>query len=198
MISRKHKMLLEAFENSYTPEDLLNTIRQIKDEHSDSDKKNIVKKLKLTSEKTSADDTETSNDIKSREITVSETGISEATLNYIKFLEGSRIRLRELHWSTENKSEHLLTDELMEEVESFEDGFAEETMGILGVRIQVGDITPNISDKKTTREVLDDLIDSTLIIRASYEDDVRYSGIVSLIDDFLHFLNKGKYLETLK
>lgn len=198
MISKKHKMLLEAFEDSYTPEDLLNTIQQIKSEHSDSEKESISKKSKLSSEKTSVDDTEASNDIKSRKISVSETGISEVTLNYIKFLEGSRIRLMELHWSTENKSEHLLTDELMEEVEAFEDNFAEETMGILGVRIRVGDITPTISDKKTTCDVLNNLIDSTLIMRASYEDDVKYLGIVSLIDDFLHFLNKCKYLETLK
>lgn len=198
MISKRHNMLLEAFEDTYTPEDLLNTIQQIKSERNNSKKENKGKISASTIEKIVSDDTVEHNEVESRETDISETSISEAILDYIKFLEGSRIRLRELHWSTTNKSEHLLTDSLLEEVEKFEDEFAEEVMGILGVRIKVGDINAEIPDKKSTVDILDNLADSTLVMRASLEDDVRYSGIISLIDDFLHVLNKSKYLETLK
>lgn len=198
MISKRHKMLLEAFEDTYTPEDLLNTIQQIKSERKDSKKENTDKNSVSAIGKIVSDDSVEHVKSDSKETVVSETSISEAILDYIKFLEGSRIRLRELHWSTTNKSEHLLTDSLMEEVEKFEDEFAEELMGILGVRIKVGDINAEIPDKKSTLDILDNLTDSTLVMRASLEDDVRYLGTISLIDDFLHILNKSKYLETLK
>ena len=71
-----------------------------------------------------------------------------AVLDYIRDIEGYRVRLREIHWSTKSHAEHKLTDDLISTFESHEDAVAEIAMGLLGVRIQVGEVVPNIHSQK--------------------------------------------------
>ena len=71
-------------------------------------------------------------------------------LEFIKFLEGARIRMRELHWQAERNSEHKLTDDIISTLESTEDSIAEDFMGICNFRIKVGQVVPVMPESRTT------------------------------------------------
>ena len=180
MISNKDRRLLEAFEEKYTPQELLTAIQEIKTKGS------------LTGMPAIAVDSNN---------TVG-TSIPEAILLYIKKLEGYRIRLREIHWSTENKSKHELSDNLMSMLADYEDSIAEEAMGIFGIRVKVGDIVPEIPEGRDIKSILTSVTNDTLTLLASLEPSegetsIPSGGIPSILEDILHDLNKSKYLETL-
>lgn len=176
VISYKDKMLLEEFEEKYTPQELLQTIEKIKGNESP--------------ESTTVN---SKNDIQ-----IGFGSVEEAVLDYIRKLEGYRVRLREFHWSASKMSTHELTDNLMSDLTDYEDSVAEETMGILGFRIKVGSIIPVIPEVSDLKSLLTSLISDTLTLRACVEDDKNFAGIVSILDDIEHDINKSKYLETFE
>lgn len=180
MISNKDRRLLEAFEEKYTPQELLTAIQEIK-----------TKEKLVDSPDIAADSNNTVG-----------TSLPEAILLYIKKLEGYRIRLREIHWSTENKSKHELSDNLMSMLADYEDSIAEEAMGIFGIRVKVGDIVPEIPEGRDIKSILTSVTNDTLTLLASLEPSegetsIPSGGIPSILEDILHDLNKSKYLETL-
>ena len=180
MISNKDRRLLEAFEEKYTPQELLTAIQEIKTKGSLSGSPAFV--------------VDSNNTVG--------TSIPEAILLYIKKLEGYRIRLREIHWSTENKSKHELSDNLMSMLADYEDSIAEEAMGIFGIRVKVGDIVPEIPEGRDIKSILTSVTNDTLTLLASLEPSegetsIPSGGIPSILEDILHDLNKSKYLETL-
>jgi hypothetical protein len=119
-------------------------------------------------------------------------------LKYIMYLEGVRIRLRELHWQAEKHSEHILTDDIIGKLESTEDAIAENLMGICGFRIKVGQICPIMTEQTDLKSVLVEIAERTLELEASLEYDKTFTGISNILEDLSDFLNKSKYLETLK
>ena len=180
MISNKDRRLLEAFEEKYTPQELLTAIQEIKTKGSLSGSPAFV--------------VDSNNTVG--------TSLPEAILLYIKKLEGYRIRLREIHWSTENKSKHELSDNLMSMLADYEDSIAEEAMGIFGIRVKVGDIVPEIPEGRDIKSILTSVTNDTLTLLASLEPSegetsIPSGGIPSILEDILHDLNKSKYLETL-
>ena len=171
----RDRKLMEEFEQKYTPQQLMNAMQAIKGNLSNG---------QLTDEELDTSDVGTS--------------IPEAILLYIRKLEGYRIRLRELHWSAVKKSEHELTDTLMSELTDYEDSIAEESMGIFGVRIKVGDIVPVMPKSVDTKTLLVNLNSDTLTLLASLEnEDSIFGGIPSILEDILHDVNSSRYLETL-
>lgn len=122
----------------------------------------------------------------------------EAILDYIMYLEGLRIRLREIHWESERNSRHLLTDSMIESIEKFEDDIAEDLMGIINFRIKVGSIAPKITRMVELGDVLNEFSTVTLQLCASIENDEIYTGIVNELDDMMHQIGKWKYLATMK
>ena len=57
-------------------------------------------------------------------------------IDYICDLHGYLIRLKEIHWSTDNNAEHLLCDEIMDDIRDNEDKFMESAMGLYDSRIK--------------------------------------------------------------
>lgn len=183
MISRRHRKLLEEFEDVYSPQDILNTISQIKEKNRES----------IVSAETS-DDQETINEADSTFSKVTE---------FISFIEGVKIRMRELHWAAEKRAEHVLTDSVLDILTKFEDEFAESCMGIFEERIKVGDIKSVLPEETNVPDLLDAITAETIDLRLIFdeikkEDFRKYSGLLSLIDDFLQEIDKSKYLETLE
>ena len=122
----------------------------------------------------------------------------EAVLDFIKYIEGVRIRLRELHWVAERNSKHMLTDDIISSLEEFEDNIAEDLMGICGFRIQVGAVVPTMTNQVELSPLLCELHEAVIQLCACLENDKLYSGIVNELEDMTHNIGKWKYLATFK
>ena len=122
----------------------------------------------------------------------------EAVLDYIRYIEGVRIRLREIHWETDVHSKHILTDDMIGSLEGFEDNIAEDLMGVCGFRLKVGSIVPKMTTQVDLSALLCELHEATVQLCACIENDDNFSGIVNEIEDLLHKIGKWKYLATFK
>lgn len=116
---------------------------------------------------------------------------------YLNFLNGYHIRLKELHWSTKCKAEHLLTDEIDVSVLGYEDSLAESIMGYANVRYGIGDLKTMLPSSKSLSEMLNELESDTITFKGKLEDK-KHAGIINILDDLLTDINKWKYLETFK
>lgn len=122
----------------------------------------------------------------------------EAVLDFIKYIEGVRIRIRELHWVAERNSRHMLTDDIISTLEEFEDNIAEDLMGVCGFRVQVGAIVPTMTTQVELSPLLCELHEAVVQLCASLESDKLYGGIVNELEDLMHSIGKWKYLATFK
>jgi len=112
-------------------------------------------------------------------------------------LEGHHQILKELHWSTDNHSRHILTDEIDEGVLEFEDELAEVVMGKLGEKFGKGDLKAMLPEAEELKGVLDELEDDVNKFIDSLGSEHGFGGIYNVTDDFLSKIYKWKYLETL-
>ena len=123
----------------------------------------------------------------------------EAVLDFIKYLEGVRIRLREIHWEAERNSKHVLTDGIISSLEEAEDNIAEDLMGVCGFRIKVGFIVPTMTNQVELGALLDELLEQVCTLCASLENGPdMFGGIINELDDLKHDIAKWKYLGTFK
>lgn len=124
--------------------------------------------------------------------------IKKITIDFLSYLEGYHQALKELHWQTTNKSEHLLTDDIDGEVLGFEDRIAEIVMGCLDVRFGIGDLKPMVPNSKDLSSLIKELEKDLIEFKDKIGDDKKYAGIQNVLDDFMEAICKWKYLKTLK
>ena len=89
----------------------------------------------------------------------------------------------------------------MSSLTDYEDSIAEDAMGAFGFRIKVGDIVPVMPEELELNSLLPSLTNLTISLKQKLEKSTissEFSGIISILDDMIHDLNKGKYLETIK
>lgn len=128
---------------------------------------------------------------------VYQTNSDSSLTSLIQELEGYKIRIREIHWSTSKHSEHVLTDGILKELDSFEDSIAEQVMGLNGFRVAVAEISNVVfPDASLLKEVLTQLLNTLIKFKTTIEKDPKFSGVISLIDDFMGNISKYLYLET--
>lgn len=112
-------------------------------------------------------------------------------------LEGYHQILKELHWSTDNHSRHILTDDVDSGVLEFEDELAEVVMGKLGEKFGKGDLKTMLPEAEELKGILDELEKDVNEFIDSIGGEHGYGGIYNVTDDFLSKIYKWKYLETL-
>lgn len=117
--------------------------------------------------------------------------------NLLSELEGYHEILKTLHWSTDNHSRHILTDEIDSEVLAFEDELAEVVMGKLGEKFAKGDLKALLPEAEELKGVLDELEKDVNKFIDSIGGEHGFGGIYNVTDDFLSKIYKWKYLETL-
>ena len=167
-MNRQDRILLESLEDKYGTDAIATAIMAIANKQNNVEDENVT------------------------------TSPQEAVLDFIKYIEGVRIRLRELHWVAERNSKHLLTDEMISSLEEFEDNIAEDLMGVCGFRIQVGAVVPTMTNQVELLPLLSELHEFVIQLCASLENDKLYSGIVNELEDMSHNIGKWKYLATFK
>lgn len=118
-------------------------------------------------------------------------------LDFICSLHGYCIRVKEIHWSTDNNAEHLLCDEVEESIHDLEDRFAECVMGITNKKIKVGDLKPMLPHATKLKEMLKELADETMDMKDNF-DGYQYSGLENICDDIMEMCGKYMYRTTQK
>lgn len=118
-------------------------------------------------------------------------------IDYICDLHGYLIRLKEIHWSTDNNAEHLLCDEIMDEVRDNEDKFMESAMGLYDSKIKVGELKPYLPNATELKPMLNEMKSETVAIRGKLTKPEE-SGLVTVLDDILLFIGKYLYRNTQK
>ena len=124
--------------------------------------------------------------------------LKEITLNFLSECEGYHQLCKGLHWSTSNKAEHLLVDNIDDEVLSFQDRVAEAVMGMTNDKFGIGELKTLLPNSKTVESMLNELEEDTLSFKDGIGEDNKRSGLINILDELLESINKFKYLRTLK
>lgn len=118
-------------------------------------------------------------------------------IDFICGLHGYTIRVKEIHWNTENNALHLLCDEIEDDLCNIEDRFAECAMGIEGKKIKIGQLMPMLPNSENIMPMLRELEEETIAMKKKL-DEYKDSGLINIIDDLLEICNKYKYRSTQK
>lgn len=119
-------------------------------------------------------------------------------LDFLSALEGYHSLLKTIHWSTSNKSEHLLSDDIDDEILDFEDRIAEAAMGKLNTRFTIGELKTLMPEAKTIESMLKELENDIVKLKKDIGEDTDYSGMHNILDEFLEKVYSWNYLRTLK
>lgn len=120
------------------------------------------------------------------------------TKDFLSTLEGYHAALKMIHWSTNVKSEHLLTDDIDKSVLEYEDKIAEVTMGLLNTRYGHGDLECMLPEAKTTESLLKEMKSDVKAYRSEVGDSVDNAGVINVLDDILTDIESWQYLITFK
>ena len=110
-------------------------------------------------------------------------------------LHGYHTRLKELHFSAASMAEHKLIDEFDEELLEFDDEVMEDSQAIFG-RIGVGMIRPVLPKSTSFSDLLNE-IRADLVKTKDTLTEKMYTGIINVVDDFFHTVNKNIYLNNI-
>ena len=118
---------------------------------------------------------------------------------YVEFictLHGYLIRLKEIHWNTDNNAEHLLCDEVSDDLSNCEDRFTECAMGLSDNKFKIGDLVPYLPNSVKLLPMLKELESEIKDFRKTLNENEN--GLTNIIDDMLEFCGKYKYRATQK
>lgn len=119
-------------------------------------------------------------------------------LNFLSAMEGYHSLLKTIHWSTTNEAEHKLSDSIDENILEYEDRIAEATMGKLNTRFGVGDLKTLMPEAKTLDSMLKELETDIIKFKETIGENIKYSGMHNILDEFMEDIYKWNYLRTLK
>ena len=115
-------------------------------------------------------------------------------IEFICTLHGYLIRLKEIHWNTENNAEHLLCDEISDDLSECEDRFTECAMGIFDSHFKIGDLVPYLPNSVELKSMLKELESEIHDFKKTLNE--TESGLINILDDMLESCGKYKYRST--
>ena len=118
---------------------------------------------------------------------------------YIEFIctiHGHLIRLKEIHWNTTNNSEHLLCDEISDNLSDCEDRFTECAMGLSKKHFKIGDLVPYLPNSENLTDMLIELESDIISFRKTLKENEW--GLTNVLDDMLESCGKYQYRATQK
>lgn len=118
-------------------------------------------------------------------------------INFICSLHGYLIRIKEIHWNTENNSVHLLCDEISDDLSDCEDRFAECAMGMSGEHFKIGDLKPMLPHSTSLIPMLKELETEILEMEESLTNK-KDAGLINILDEMIENCNKYKYRASQK
>ena len=118
-------------------------------------------------------------------------------INFICSLHGYLIRIKEIHWNTENNSVHLLCDEISDDLSDCEDRFAECAMGMSGEHFKIGDLKPMLPHSTSLIPILKELETEILEMEESLTNK-KDACLINILDEMIEKCNKYKYRASQK
>ena len=130
-------------------------------------------------------------EIQSQEITP-----AGLVLNYINKLEGWKTKCKNLHFASPKRNTHETLDKFGDDISEFQDSIAEDLMGITG-KMRPNTLKSIPSDALTAPLLVTEMINGTIHFYDNLPKYTIYKGIASECENFIHKLNKYKYLFEL-
>lgn len=135
---------------------------------------------------------------KSEDIIKDAASPQETILNYLRFLEGVRINLKEIHWNKRYTKSHNISSNMIAMLDSAQDSIAEDMQGFYGIRIQIGGLVPIICKIESLADLIDTLRTKTIELKRSILNVDGLDGVVSILDGLIHDINVSGYLESME
>lgn len=117
-------------------------------------------------------------------------------IDFINRLEGWKTKCKNLHWASFKKNIHTYLDDFLTVLSEYQDGLAEEEMGIYG-RMLPNVIVGTASMATNAKEFIDEVRAATLAFYEGLPQDALHAGIRSECETFIHNINKYRYLFSL-
>lgn len=120
-------------------------------------------------------------------------GNASKFIDFINRLEGWKTKCKNLHWASFKKNIHTYLDDFLTVLSEYQDGLAEEEMGIYG-RMLPNVIVGTTSMATNAKEFIDEVRAATLAFYEGLPQDSLHAGIRSECETFIHNINKYRYL----
>ena len=120
--------------------------------------------------------------------------MNKKVLSFVNKLEGYKTAIKELHWDSDNMSQHELCDKIADSIAEFQDTVSEVEQSITG-KLATGNLKP-VSYKVTTlKKFVEDVLDATNSFYKSIENEGdSYTGMRSDCESFLSDMQRNLYL----
>ena len=113
---------------------------------------------------------------------------------YLGVLGGFIFKAKSLHWAASGKDIHEYLDDFWEIIYNFQDTVAECWMGING-QLGPDDVTFVAADSQNPKDFIKEVEDKTTdFYELLPQDDPRFKGLISEVENFMHEIEKYKYL----
>lgn len=119
--------------------------------------------------------------------------MKSSILVYINKLQAYRTAIKNIHWSSNNMSEHKLFDDIGNTVSDVQDEVAEMAQGIYG-KLKFNELKPKRYNITSSKKMLQDLLSTTETFLQTLNRNKSLAGIKSVIENFVGELNKYLYL----
>ena len=121
----------------------------------------------------------------------------ELICDFIMRLEGYAVRLKEMHWDSDKKAEHELTEKTYKLLFDLEDSIAEDMMGYMGSYITPGTIQPVLPKSESLEGLLNLIKDDAVELYKRIEHNDNCIGVRSEFENFVHEMNQIIYLSKM-
>ena len=125
--------------------------------------------------------------------TVNQNINEDTVLRFINTIEGWKTRCKNLHWAAPEQSIHAYLDDFLTVLSGYQDGLAEEYMGIIG-KMQPTAVTGVPCNSTNAMEFIKQVRLKTLDFYSTLSSNSIYAGVRSECETFIHEINKYNYL----
>ena len=125
--------------------------------------------------------------------TVNQNINEDTVLRFINTIEGWKTRCKNLHWAAPEQSIHAYLDDFLTVLSGYQDGLAEEYMGING-KMQPTAVTGVPCNSTNAMEFIKQVRLKTLDFYSTLSSNSIYAGVRSECETFIHEINKYNYL----
>lgn len=121
--------------------------------------------------------------------------VDNKIIDLISFLHNAQKPVREIHWNTDKYALHMVTDESIDELCSWEDSLAETFISGKDIKLLINETKP--SSNEDYKAIMEELINLASEIKEKISDNKDYDNICAVVDEILETSNQLIYKAQL-